>query len=50
VAVRKAVAAAVDRISEIDPLLGRLLTDTVHTGSSCRYAPDPSRPVEWRTD
>jgi len=50
VAVRKAVAAAVDRIDEIDPLLARLLTDTVRTGSSCRYDPDPSRPVEWRTD
>lgn len=50
VAVRKAVAAAIDRIGEIDPLLGRLLTDTVRTGSSCRYDPDPSRPIEWRTD
>jgi hypothetical protein len=50
VAVRKAVAAAIDRIGDIDPLLGRLLTDTVRTGSSCRYDPDPTRPVDWRTD
>jgi hypothetical protein len=50
VAVRKALAAAVGRVGEVDPLLGRLLTDTVRTGSACRYEPDPSRPVEWRTD
>jgi hypothetical protein len=49
VAVRKAVAAAIDRIGELDPALARLLTDTVRTGSSCRYDPDPSRPVDWRT-
>jgi hypothetical protein len=50
VAVRKAIAAAIDRIHGLDPYLGRLLTDTVHTGSSCRYDPDPTRPVDWRTD
>jgi hypothetical protein len=50
VAVRKAVVAAVNRIGEIDPMLSRLLTDTVHTGSFCRYDPDPGRPVRWRTD
>jgi hypothetical protein len=50
VAVRKAVAAAVDRIGEVDPVLGRLLTDTVRTGAFCRYDPDPTRPVDWRTD
>ena len=50
VAVRKAVAAAIDRINDIDPALGRLLTDTVRTGASCSYDPDPARPVDWRTD
>jgi hypothetical protein len=50
IAVRKAIAAAIERIDEIDPLLGRLLTDTVRTGSSCRYDPDPTRPIEWRTE
>jgi hypothetical protein len=47
VAVRKAIAAAVARIGEADPALGRLLHDTVLTGSSCRYEPDPARPVRW---
>jgi hypothetical protein len=50
VAVRKAVANAIDRIAEVDAALARLLTDTVATGASCRYDPDPSRPISWRLD
>jgi hypothetical protein len=48
VAVRKAIAAALDRIGQHDPALARLLRDTVHTGAACRYDPDPARPVRWR--
>jgi hypothetical protein len=47
VAVRKAIAAAIDRIAALDPSLGRLLGDTVTTGANCRYDPDPDRPVRW---
>src|SRR3954447_2150271 len=47
VAVRKALAAAIDRVAEGDGALGRLLHDTIRTGSLCRYEPDPSRPVRW---
>ena len=47
VAVRKAIAAAIDRVAALDPSLGRLLADTVTTGATCRYAPDPDRPVRW---
>ena len=50
VAVRKAVAAALDRIEPVDPALARLLRDTVHTGTACRYEPDPGRPVRWLLD
>lgn len=50
VAVRKAVAAALDHIDAADPSLGRLLRDTVRTGASCRYDPDPSRPITWILD
>ncbi len=50
VAVRKAVAAAIGRITELDPVLGRVLTDTVRTGAFCCYEPDPTRPVVWRTE
>jgi hypothetical protein len=47
VAVRKAIAAALDRIDAEDPAIARLLRRTVHTGSACRYEPDPDTPVDW---
>ncbi|MBV9291236.1 MAG: hypothetical protein JO222_02210, partial [Frankiales bacterium] len=47
-AVRKAIAAALDRIEAEDPSTARLLRRTVRTGTSCRYTPDPDSPVEWR--
>lgn len=50
VAVRKAIAAGLDRIADVDPALARLLRDTVRTGSTCRYEPDPDRPVRWVLD
>ncbi|WP_405669742.1 hypothetical protein [Streptomyces sp. NBC_01530] len=50
VAVRKAIASALDRIDHHDAALARLLRDTIHTGASCRYTPDPGRPVTWLLD
>ncbi|HJQ42878.1 MAG TPA: hypothetical protein VJ831_07330, partial [Jatrophihabitantaceae bacterium] len=50
VAVRKAVAAAIERIDAVDPSLARILRDCVQTGSSCRYDADPARPLIWITD
>lgn len=50
VAVRKAVASAIDRIGDVDATLARLLTDTISTGASCCYDPDPSRPISWTLD
>jgi hypothetical protein len=47
VAVRKAIAAALERIDAGDPAMARLLRRTVHTGSACRYEPDPDTPVDW---
>jgi len=49
IAVRKAIAAALERIHQVDPAVARLLRDTVRTGASCRYEPDPDRPVTWIT-
>lgn len=46
-AVRKAIAAALDRIDAEDPSTARLLRRTVHTGTVCRYAQDPDTPVDW---
>jgi chromosome segregation ATPase len=47
VAVRKAIAAALDRIYTEDPATARLLRRTIHTGSVCRYEEDPDTPVDW---
>lgn len=48
VTVRKAVAAAIEAVHAVDPVLARHLTTHVHTGLRCRYEPDPDAPVEWR--
>ena len=50
VAVQKAIASSLDLIHQHDPSLARLLRDTVHTGATCRYQPDPARPVTWLLD
>jgi len=49
-AVRKAIASALGHIADRDPALARLLQDTIRTGASCRYDPDPARPVTWLLD
>jgi hypothetical protein len=48
VAVRKAIAAALDRIAAEDPGTARLLRTRVRTGTMCRYEPDPDSPVVWK--
>jgi hypothetical protein len=48
VTVRKAVAAALDAIHAVDPVVARHLRTHVHTGLHCRYEPDPDAPVQWR--
>lgn len=50
VAVRKSISAAIERIAGIDPGVARMLTQTVHTGFTCWYDPDPDRPVHWVLD
>lgn len=47
VAVRKAIVGALARVGEVDPATARHLRDRVHTGTVCRYEPDPDHPVEW---
>ena len=43
VAVRKAIAATLQRLDDRDPALARLLRDTIQTGARCRYEPDPAQ-------
>jgi len=47
VAVRKAIVAALARIAEADPQLGRHLRDRTRTGFTCRYEADPDHPLDW---
>src|SRR3954447_6955892 len=44
---RKAIGAALARVAEADPWLGRHLRDRVRTGTECRYESDPDHPVRW---
>lgn len=45
VAVRKAIVAALVKIADADPWLGRHLHGRLRTGFECRYEPDPD--VHW---
>ena len=49
IAVQKAISAAIDRIATIDEPLARHLRTTIHTGLTCSYEPDPTRP-NWLLD
>ena len=48
IAVRQAITAALARLELHDGEVAQALRATIRTGSSCRYEPDPFRPVEWR--
>ncbi|HEX9467369.1 MAG TPA: hypothetical protein VGA11_03060 [Acidimicrobiia bacterium] len=50
IAVRKAIAAALTHIDQHDPSIARILRDSIHTGTSCRYDPNPDHPVTWLTE
>lgn len=45
--VTRAIASAVQRITEHHAALGRHFSATIRTGTFCSYAPDPRVPVEW---
>jgi hypothetical protein len=45
--VTKAIKAALSRIEQHSPALGRHLAATVRTGATCTYQPDPRVPIEW---
>jgi len=46
--VTRAIRAAVTRIREHSPALGRHLDVTLRTGTFCSYVPDPRAPSDWR--
>ncbi|HEV7807073.1 MAG TPA: AAA family ATPase [Solirubrobacteraceae bacterium] len=45
--VTRAIRAALRRIAEHEPELGRLLQSSIRTGSACAYLPDPDAPLQW---
>jgi hypothetical protein len=45
--VTRAIRAALDRIAEHSPELGRHLSITVRTGAFCSYQRDPLSPISW---
>lgn len=50
VAATKAIATAIDRIMAVDRSVGRHLQRTIRTGTTCMYAPEDDRSVEWILD
>jgi tetratricopeptide (TPR) repeat protein len=45
--VTKGIKAALERISENHPALGRHLAVTIRRGTFCTYTPDPRHPIPW---
>jgi hypothetical protein len=46
--VTRAIRAALVRVGEHSPALGRHLDLTIRTGTFCSYAADPRALVDWR--
>jgi len=47
--VTMAIRAALKRIAEQSPSLGRHLAATIRTGKFCSYTPDPRLEISWRS-
>jgi hypothetical protein len=46
--VTRAIRAAIQKISERYPQLGKLLGTCIRTGSFCSYLPNAGSPIEWK--
>jgi len=44
----RAIRAAMAKLAEVNPALGRHLAATVRTGRYCCYTPDPRVPITWK--
>jgi tetratricopeptide (TPR) repeat protein len=47
-AITRAIKLALAKINENNPALGKLLSTTIRTGTSCSYVPDDRFPVSWK--
>lgn len=48
VSVTRTISRALQTIARHHPVLGQHLDRTLHTGTFCRYAPDPRTPIDWQ--
>ena len=48
ISVRRAIKAALEKISVRHPPMGALFERTIRTGNFCLYVPNPSAPVAWQ--
>ena len=46
--VTRAIRAAIQRVSDYHGPLGKLLDESIRTGSFCRYQPSPKVRINWR--
>jgi hypothetical protein len=46
--VSRAIKAAIEKIAEHSPSLGRHLAATIKSGVFCSYTPDPRVPIRWQ--
>ena len=46
--VTRAIRAAIQRVSEHHGSLGKLLDESIRTGSFCRYMPNPKIQINWK--
>jgi predicted ATPase len=46
--VTRSIRSAIQRVSEYHNALGKILNESIRTGSFCRYAPNPRITIGWR--
>jgi tetratricopeptide (TPR) repeat protein len=44
----RAIRAAIAKLAQANPALGRHLSATIRTGRYCSYTPDPRAPIAWQ--
>ena len=45
--VTKAIRGAIRKVADNHAPLGRYLSNTIRTGITCCFDPDPGRPLSW---
>ena len=48
--VTKAIRGTIRRVADQHEPLGRYLSNTIRTGITCCFDPDPGRPLSWQVE